>query len=312
MNETNAPKGRRETKIIKQGGLLIFLIIIMITIVIAAITFEKEPTGQPANVGLARKPLAYCAFLALENKGLDYAVSQVDEYDEIIAALKDGKLDAALLPTQYLKEFNEDEYAVIAVTSYMNLIAVENGGTVSSIYDLKDHCIVIPSSVEGMPEMQMLNVLLLQANIPANLVFENDEVVWQRVQDEDFDIVILPVEQCAPVLLYNIKYRTCFNLANQWNMLFESQPPAGSCIIMRNACIEQKRDAISGFLTTIKASIGFINAHHKKAAVHIADNGLGDDSSYIWKTIPHCMFVYLEDGNMTEPLSQLSMLTTTQ
>jgi hypothetical protein len=312
MNETSTPSEKRKAMALRKSGLLIFLVVALIAIGAAVMIFNMGPAGQPINVGLARGPLAYCAFAAMGDEDTHYVVSVMDGYDQVIAALKDGTLDGALLPAQYLEEFNQDEYAVIAITSYMNLVAVENGGTVASIFDLKDHRIDIPSSIQNQPEMQMLNLLLTEANLTPDLVFESDESLWQRVQNADFDMMILPVERCASVLLYSDRYRVCFDLAKQWNTLVGSQPPAGGCIIMRNTVRKEKQDAINVFLAAVKASIGLIDAHRKKASLLIAADGLGDDSLYIWKTIPHCMFAYLDGESMNDPLEQLSMLTATQ
>ncbi|NLG37098.1 MAG: hypothetical protein GX549_03715 [Clostridiales bacterium] len=250
--------------------------------------------------------------MALADTNSDYTVSFLDGYEEIITALKDGAIDGALLPARYVGELTEDEYTVIAVTAYMSLTAIENGGSITSIYDLDDKPIVIPDSVQSAPEMQMLSVLLSHAGISPDLTFEPEDTVWQRVQDGNFEIMILPAEQCAPVLAYSVKYRSCFKLASQWNALIGAQPPAGGCIIVRSACIEEKRDAIYDFLAALENSIRFLTTHRNKSATAIVLNGLGDDIDYIRGTISHCMFVYLDGEYMDESIRQLSMLTQIQ
>ena len=312
MNEINAPNGRNVKKTILQNGLAVLLVLVLLAVAVVASTLEQKTTGQPLQIGLNREPLAYCAFLALADTNSDYTVSFLDGHEETIAALKDGTLDGALLPARYVGELTKDEYAVIAVTAYMSLTAIENGGSVDSIYDLDGRPIVIPDSVRGTLEIQMLSALLSQAGISPDLTFEPEYAVWQRVQDGNFDIMILPAQQCAPVLAYSGRYRSCFKLASQWNTLLGTRPPAGSCIIVRNACIEEKRDAIRDFLAAIKNSIRFLTTHRQKSATAIVANGLDDDIEYIRGTISHCMFVYLDGDYMAESIRQLSILTQMQ
>jgi hypothetical protein len=312
MNETSTPSEKRKAMALRKSGLLIFLVVSLIAIGAAVMIFNMGPAGQPINVGLAARPFGVLRFCAYGDEDTHYVFVRDGRIQSVTAALKGGRMTARCCQRAVLEEFNQDEYAVIAITSYMNLVAVENGGTVASIFDLKDHRIDIPSSIQNQPEMRMLNLLLTEANLSPNLVFESAESLWQRVQNADFDMMILPVERCASVLLYSDRYRVCFDLAKQWNTLVGSQPPAGGCIIMRNTVRKEKQDAINVFLAAAKASIGLIDAHRKKASLLIAADGLGDDSLYIWKTIPHCMFAYLDGESMNDPLEQLSMLTATQ
>jgi ABC-type nitrate/sulfonate/bicarbonate transport system substrate-binding protein len=287
------------------------IIAILITALLAAIIFSSSydtAAAPPLRVDFASGPSAYCAVTALTGSNPEYNIALNYGADEIAASFNDGSLDAALLPAACVEALDENEYTVLAVTSYLNLVAVENGGTVISLEGLSGHTLAIPESVRNTPELIMLNALLLKAGISADFDFEPVETIRQIAQKGEFDILMLPVEQSAEVLLSDSAYRSCFNLANQWSLIMQMQPPAGSCFVVRNACIAEKREAVTGLLAMIKESVAFINTHHQKAVTLLAANGFQDDPAYIAKTISHCMFVFLEGSEMEDSIIQLSSL----
>lgn len=228
----------------------------------------------------------------------------------MITALKEGRLDAAILPVQYLDEFHNGEVSVLAATSYLNLVIVENGNSIYSLADLNGRSVLMPESTENSLENNMLSLMLSKANIHVNITYESDEEVTKKAHEGSFEIMALTPAQCAHVLLENDSYRSCFDLADQWFSLWRTQPPAGCLIIARNDVIEAKSSGLKSFLAGVKASVNFINDKHKKAVTLIAESGLGEDTAIMLKEIPHYMYTFLEGNSLSESLEQINILQT--
>lgn len=268
-------------------------------------------TGGPAIIGIVREPNAYCTFTAINSNDSRYNVSIADGYPVLIAALKEGKLDAAILPAQYLNEFDNAAISVLAATSYLNLVVVENGYTIYSLADLNGRSVIMQESIENSLENKMLSLLISKANIHVDITYESDEQIFEKAQESNFEVMILKPYQCAQVLLEIDSYRSCFNLANQWYGLMGTQPPAGCFIVARNEIIDAKTSNLADFLAGVKSSINFINDKHKKATTLIAKSGLGEDTVTILKAIPHYMYTYLDGDSLNDSLEQLKLLQST-
>lgn len=289
--------------------------IVVLLVLLGGILFITAPNlsftaGGPAIAGIVREPNAYCTFTEINSNDARYSVTIADGYPDLIAALKGGGLDAAILPVQYLDELHDDKISVLAATSYLNLVVVETGDTVYSLADLDERTVILPESIANSLESKMLNLLVSKANIQVNITYESDEAITKRAQEGNFEIMILRPYQSAQVLCENDSFRSCFDLADQWYSLLGTQPPPGCLIAARNDAIDAKSSALSNFLAGVKASINFINEKHKKAATLIAQSGLGEDTVTIMKAIPHYMYTYLDGSSLNGSLEQFKILQT--
>ncbi len=291
-----------------QNKAMIILLALLAAILVISYPSQKIASGGPALVGIVREPLAYCTFTEINNNDPRFSISIADGYPGLINALKNGQLDASILPVQYLKELNGNEFSAVAGTSYLNLVVIENGNSVFSLADLNGRTSIMPESAKNSLEFQMLNLLISKANIDVTITYQNDEAIQKLAWESNFEIMILPPDQSAAVLMQNENYRSCFNLASQWYSLQGTQPPAGCLIVARNASIDAKSSNLAGFLASVKASVEFINSKHKKAASLITTSGLGDNSAYILKVVPHCAFAYIQGDSMADSLEQLKLL----
>jgi ABC-type nitrate/sulfonate/bicarbonate transport system substrate-binding protein len=288
---------------------ILLLMAVLTGVLIVSGAMGAQPGNQALLVSLPAGPQAYCAFPLVEDKDGRYSVSLESGYGAVLAALQAGTPDAALIPAQYLSSVDTKMYTAAAVTSYLNLVAVQNGGTAATIFDLNGRFVVMPSSLEGTSEYKMLRFLLNKTNAAPNIALESDEAIAKRAQTGDFEFMILPADESAAVLLENQGYRSCFNLASQWTSLLGETPPAGEALVIRNESITNHKAAAAALLADIKTGIDYANAKHQKAAQYIAVLGLGADAARILKTLPHCAFSYLEGNEMNASLQALEQLT---
>ncbi|HML46589.1 MAG TPA: hypothetical protein PKE04_07550 [Clostridia bacterium] len=290
---------------IRRNGLFILLFILLDVAVILCYFNAPSASLDSALVGVAREPSAYCAFAEIGSNNTRYKVVMEDGLDELVSALNRGALDAAILPVQCLDQLDPDEFVVMAVTSSLNLVAVGNGAAVYGLYDLNGRSVTMPESLRDSREMRMLNFLISKTDTDIHIVYQDDETIRQSVPESRDEILLLPPEQCADLLLRNPVYKSCFALASQWEALLGSPPPAGSCFVARKADAEKKASGMSDFLSGMKASIAFLNSKHKKAATLIAASGLNQDAVFVWKVLPYCAFRYLDGEEMAQSLNLL-------
>lgn len=299
----------KKEKVLKKQAFLILLIVLIIAFVIIAENIKPTLAHNTVSVGFVCEPNTYCFLPVISSPDSYYQVSAANAYDDLIDDLNNGTYDAALLPVGYLDALEGGIYSIVAVTSYLNLVAVENGYSVFSLSDLNGRTVIMPESVLDTLELSMLRELLSYMQVSVDMLFESDSAIQHMAYDNDFDILMLPADKCAAVLLQNENYRSCFNLASQWSNIHGTRPPAGYCIVARDESIKNKPAAISSLLTSVKASVNFVNSKHKKAAAYISASGTDADIKYIWKNIPYFMFEFLHGSDMTEPLEQLMILT---
>ena len=288
----------------------IFLLLMLLAAVVAVSGGTGTPSAiRPLQVHLAAQPYAYCTFPLLEDSSSRYDVTIEVRDAALVDALKNGIPDAAIVSAQYLSQIDQDAYTAVAVTSFLNLAAVQNGGAAASLYDLNGKEVILPDTVRQTLEFKMLAALLAKTNVAPILLFEKEDALARRVQTGDFEFMILPADKCAAVLLCNDKYRSCFDLSGQWAALMGTMPPAGSCLVIRKALLAQGSEHVLPLRKDMQTGIDYANAKHKKAAQLIVSLGLGTDAVYIMKTLPHCAFSYLEGAAKEEALKQLSALS---
>jgi hypothetical protein len=306
--ENNAGGENKSVSVSKFIGLFIILIIALIGIVIVSYLNDHSDQVQPMKVGLGYDPLSYCASVLLENSSSDYVISLVKSSDDLVQELNDQTFDAVLLPMNDLSGLDMKAYMIVAVTSSLNLVVIENGNSVLSINNLDGRTVILPDSLKYTPELLMFNALLSHAGVSINIVFVSNSALQNLMSSGSLNIIILPIDQCANTLLQNRNYHNCFNLAEQWKIVFGTQPPAGSCIVVRKAIENNKSANIASFLANFKSSMAFTNSKHEKAAELIIKSNLGTDMAFVRKIIPYCMFEYQEGDVMSKALEQWSSI----
>lgn len=309
MIEIRDQKNARLTEPKKRAISILLLLLALAAVVIVSGFLENSPAGGPLNVYIASDPSSYCGFSVWANNSSRYAVTLTKGYEGILEAMESKKPDMALLPASLLSMADANDYSVAAVTSYLNLVAVQNGGTAKSIMDMNGKSVLLPDSVNGTPAYQMLQTLLKKTNVSLNIAFEKDEDLLKIVGSGNYDFMILPVKLCAQALVQNNGCRSLFNLASQWKALLGEEPPAGDLIVIKNECMLSRGKEVVNLLSEIKEDIGFLNDKHKKASQYISSLDPKVDPAVIYKMLPHMMFKYLEGDEMNASLQQLSLLT---
>ena len=288
---------------------LVFLVAILTLFLFLFRTTEQVGAHDPINVGLARTPSAFCSCVLLGSPNANYTTTLFENEDQLADAFRKRTIDAALLPTRYLAAIQDEPNQVVALTSSLNLIAVENGGSASTMADLAGRTVLAPESLRLAPEMVMFSTLIAKSQASVQITFESDQAIQQRATDGSFNVLMLTVEQGASVLLMNDRYHSCFNLSKQWEDILGTQPPAGCCVVMRTALTAEKAAHMNGFLTDLEASLAFTNQKHAKASEVIIATGLGKDLALIRKMISHCVFSFHKGSKMAEALVQWYGLT---
>ncbi|MFA5675925.1 MAG: hypothetical protein WDA65_05300 [Christensenellales bacterium] len=297
----------KKNTVLKKTTVLVLLIVLVAAFAFAANNFVPTLAYNTVSVGFVNEPNSYCLIPAISTPGSNYQAAVAESYDDIVNALEDGVLDTALLPVKYLDAI-ADGYSVVAMTSCLNLTAVESGYSVYSLTDLGGRTVVVPDTLADTLELRMLSEMLAFTQTAADILFESDADIQRMADDTDFDILMLPPEKCAKVLLKNQNCRSSFSLSGQWSVIFNAPPPAGYCIVARDDCIKDKAPSISKFLTAIEASVRFVTTKRKKASAYIGANGVDADFEFIWKVIPCCKFDFQQGDGMTGHLEQLMIL----
>jgi len=305
MEKVRKPE-KNEKAAARRYGLIVLLILAFIAAVTAVSIIMPSEPAEPLSFGFVPEPRAYCTF----GLGADAPVDVIsyENYEDLIAGLNGDGPDAALLPAQYLDQIEDGRYTAAAVVCYLNLVGVENGGSVYSVADLNGRRIVMPEALTGTPEERMLDALLSKAGVTADISYADDDAVSGMAQSGDFDIMLLPADKYATLFPAGGELTNTFNLAHQWSFVFGTRPPAGLCLVVRTETMERRAGDVLNMLSKIRAAVNFLRTSHKKAAVLVSAGGFNEDIDYIRRTISHCMFEYLDGDAETEALEQLNGL----
>ena len=238
-----------------------------------------------------------------------YNVTVKTEAAEITAALINGDVDIAALPTNaaanvYNKTGGGVKILAVNTLGCLYLLTKE-GTTVSSFADLAGKTVYVPAQnpyfifkdlcqKNGLTEGNNITIDSTSYAQPANL---RDAVASGAV-----DIAVLPEPMVtiaiASAKKNNVTVTNAMDLTAEWDKVNEKGSLVQGCIVVRTAFLESYPQAVADFLTAYEASINYLSTNTAEAAQMIADNGIFANAAVAEKAIPKCNICYLDGAEM--------------
>ena len=244
---------------------------------------------------------------AKDEAELNYKFSVETDASNINAALINGEIDIAALPTNaasVLYNKTQGGVKVIALNTLGVLYVVENGNTVNSIADLAGKTVYCPAQ---NPEFIFRAVCQASGieNVTIDTSYAQPAALMSAVAaSEEGMIAVLPEPVLSVAMNKNANLRVALDLTNEWTAAMGSNSLVQGCIVVRTAFLEDHPTGVNKFLEEYKASIEFLNENVSDAAQMVVDLGIYAGAAPIaQKAIPKCNITYLDGAEMETALA---------
>ena len=253
----------------KNGRLIaILLALLAVVVALSAISFRS---GAPVRFGITAGPDSWWACALPGYSGSDYTVAVYPDEAALLAALREGSLDAAQVTADALSALSAEEYETVAVTRRATLTLVQpiKAGT-ASLSQLSGQTALVPEALRGSQELA-----LLQAAAPGlTLVFTPEDEILSAARDGTLERAFLSAETAARVLSENANLHAALDLASACFAAAGTPAPAACVVAVRSETLEQAPARLRALLEACESSLGYAKKSHQKAALLCVQYGL--------------------------------------
>ena len=270
----------------------------------------KAKTPETVNIFTLNGTTGFgMAKLMNDNTDGKYTVSVKTDASEVTAALINGDVDIAALPTNAAANvYNKTEGGVkiLAVNTLGCLyLLTKDGVTVSSFADLRGKTVCVPAQNPTFifTDLCKKNGLVPGTDITIDSTsYAKPDALRDALASGAVEIAVLPEPMVTIAMSAakknNVTLKNALDLTAEWNKVNAEGSLVQGCVVVRTAFLEEYPEAVAEFLTAYKASIEYLNANAADAAKMIADNGIFANAAVAEKAIPKCNVCYLDGADM--------------
>ena len=277
-------------------------------------TTADEQTTETAekpviNIGLLKGPTGMGAAVLLENDELgtaraDYNLTLAGAPDVLQAALINGELDIAALPTNVAAVLNkktEGKVQILAVNTLGVIYLMSNNESVKTLADLSGKTIL--SAGQGTTTEYVLNYILAEnglTDVTVEYASEHAEVITKAVAG-GYDVVLLPEPFVTQMKSKDAGFAVAIDLTAEWKALGGGELTMG-CIAIRTEFAANNPEAVSAFLTDYEDSVTQVTGDPEAAGAIIEKFDIAA-AAIASKAIPGCNIVLMTGEEMKTNVS---------
>ena len=270
----------------------------------------KAKTPETVNIFTLNGTTGFgMAKLMNDNTDGKYTVTVKTDASEVTAALINGDVDIAALPTNAAANvYNKTEGGVkiLAVNTLGCLyLLTKDGVTVSSFADLRGKTVCVPAQNPTFifTDLCKKNGLVPGTDITIDSTsYAKPDALRDALASGAVEIAVLPEPMVTIAMSAakknNVTLKNALDLTAEWNKVNAEGSLVQGCVVVRTAFLEEYPEAVAEFLTAYKASIEYLNANAADAAKMIADNGIFANAAVAEKALPKCNVCYLDGADM--------------
>lgn len=239
----------------------------------------------------------------------NYEFKMAATADELLPSMISGDLDIVLVPANVasvLYNKTEGAVSVIDINTLGVLYMVSGDDTIQSMEDLKGRTIYLTG--KGTTPDFVLQYLLKENGLTqdVSLEYKSEATEVAAVLTETSEVVgVLPQPYVTAACAQNENLSVVLDLTKEWAAV---QGEGGSSLVtgvtvVRNAFLEENKDAVDKFLEEHAASANFANEHVEEAAELVAAAGIIEKAPVAVKAMPKCNITYIGGTDMKAALS---------
>ena len=218
--------------------------------------------------------------------------------DTLTGKLISGEVQIAALPTNsaavlYNKTQGQLQFLAQNTLGVLYLVGKDSAG-ITSLKDLKGKTIALSGS-GGVPQYAMEYILDkagIKDSVTLNYLTDHASVA-QALLAGDADLAVLPQPFVTQVLIKDTSMKILLDINKEWDVASSgSSVLSMGCLVVNSAFAEANPEFVAEFLKRYEASVNFVNANPKDAAVMVADAGIVPSAEIAEKAIPFCNIVF--------------------
>ena len=236
-----------------------------------------------------------------------YNFSVETDASNIVAALANGSVDIAALPTNaaaavYNK--TQGKVQVLALNTLGVLYLVTDGSvTVESIEDLAGQTVYAPAQNPSFIFQHIVTAAGL-TDVTIDNTYAQPADLNTAVASGEVSIAVLPEPMVTVARSKNPDLKVALDLTAEWDKI----APAGSlvqgCVVVRKAFAEENTAAVKAFLAEYGASIEALTSDIEGTAAKIESTGIFAKGAVAAKAIPNCNVCFITGADMQAALSE--------
>lgn len=299
----------------KKKAVSIMMSIALSVMVLAGCGAGEKAEPQDVKIGSLKGPtsigLVYLMDQADKNEAANhYEFKMAAAADELLPSMISGDLDIVLVPANVasvLYNKTEGGVTVIDINTLGVLYMVSSDNTIQSMTDLIGRTVYLTG--KGTTPDYVLQYLLKEnglttADVTLEYKSEATEVAAVLTQTPEA-IGVLPQPFVTAACAQNENLSVVLDLTQEWAAV---QGEGGSSLVtgvtvVRNAFLDEHKEAVDKFLEEHAASADFANEHVEEAAELVAAAGIIEKAPVAVKAMPKCNITYIDGANMKTALS---------
>lgn len=237
----------------------------------------------------------------------NYTFSVETDASNIVAALANGSVDIAALPTNAASAVynkTQGKVQVLALNTLGVLYLVTDGSvSVESIEDLAGQTVYAPAQNPSFIFQHIVNAAGV-ADVTIDNTYAQPADLNTAVASGAVSVAVLPEPMVTVAKSKNPDLQVALDLTAEWDKI----APAGSlvqgCVVVRKAFAEENPAAVSAFLEEYGASIEALTTDIEGTAAKIESTGIFTKAAVAAKAIPNCNVCFITGAEMQAALNE--------
>ena len=273
---------------------------------------ETEAPAVPVNVMVLNGTTGFgmASLMDAAAKGeaaLEYTFSVETDASNIVAALANGSVDIAALPTNAASTIynkTQGKVQVLALNTLGVLYLVTDGSVeISSMADLAGQTVYAPAQ-----NPSFIFQHLVDANGVEGVTIDNTYAqpadLNAAVAAGEVAIAVLPEPMVTVARAQNPNLVVALDLTAEWDKVSQPGSLVQGCVVVRKDFVLENAAAVQTFLEEYGASIEALTTDVEGTAAKIEANGIFAKAAVAAKAIPNCNVCFITGEEMKAALSQ--------
>lgn len=241
---------------------------------------------------------------------LNYSFSVETDASNITAALVNGTVDIAALPTNaaaavYNK--TQGQVQVLALNTLGVLYLLSDGSEeIKSFEDLKGKTVYAPAQNPSFVFQYLCeaNGLKVGEDIIIDNSFAQPANLNSAVSAGEVSLAVLPEPMVTVARASNDKLQVAMDLTEEWDKVTEPGSLVQGCVVVRTAFAQEHPEELKVFLDEYKASMDALTADVQASAEKIQATGVFAKAPVAAKAIPNCNLCFITGADMQPSLGK--------
>ncbi|MBQ3258554.1 MAG: ABC transporter substrate-binding protein [Oscillospiraceae bacterium] len=235
---------------------------------------------------------------------LNYNISVESDASNVTAALINGSVDIAALPTNAASVvYNKTQGAVqaLALNTLGVLYLVTNGSEqIDSISDLQGKTVYAPAQNPSfiLSYLCESNGLTVGEDVMIDNTYAQPADLRTAVAAGEVSVAVLPEPMLTIAKASNDKLVTALDLTEEWDKVSEPGSLVQGCVVVRKAFAEANPEIVAAFLEDYEASIAYLTQDGADVAGVIEGSGVFAKGAVAAKALPNCNLCFIIGDNM--------------